>query len=333
MLFSVPSFRFSVGDLSSAVGKWSRVATFGAKSKDGAEMVFDASTLGQMVANSATRGDKIAICQDHLSAYVAQTGQPAPALGYFTALAVVAAGKVVKAWNGQPEASGLPDGLYALLGEVTPRGLDPKDGLANYAFLSPMFTMDGSTEDGRSVGPTLYDVAATNTPFQSGTEIQFHAQTTGAARPTGATKMDDTEMARRFGWEPGDDDTVKLKKAMAKFAADSDDKKDDDDKAKTFDVDPDNWAQNAAVHIKTGATHSEAGSVTKGSKIDGADGNAVALSVQLAAVAASNAALMARLAAVAQVRRALIRAAQHTPHQVQRRRRQPHREQAVEDWP
>jgi len=35
-------------------------------------------------------------------------------------------------------------------------------------------------------------------------------------------------------------------------------------RASKMDVDPDNWAQNAAVHIKTGATHSEPGSVSKG---------------------------------------------------------------------
>ena len=340
MLFSVPSFRFSVGDLSSAVGKWSRVATFGAKSKDGSEMVFDATTLGAMVTNAAARGDKIAICQDHLSAYVAQTGQPAPALGYFTALAVVAAGRVVRAWNGQPEASGLPDGLYALLGEVTPRGLDPKDGLANYAFLSPMFSMAAKGEDGSDVGPMLYDVAATNTPFQSGTEIQFHSfarkkddfakieamfqsasraekegrfndaaekyleiqkvasdpgdidaarfaerrardaeraerlrarkyssTTPGATRRFTGAKMDDTEMAKRFGFEPDDDDEKKAEKT-AKFWADYDEKMASIGKAVTASADP------------------------------GKDDEANKMAVQLAAVAASNAALMARLAAV-----------------------------------
>jgi hypothetical protein len=63
-LFSVPAFRFSIADPTSAIGKWSRVATFGPKAKDGARMVFDASTLGEMVDNAAARGDRIAICND-----------------------------------------------------------------------------------------------------------------------------------------------------------------------------------------------------------------------------------------------------------------------------
>ena len=114
-LFSVAGFGASV---TTAVGKWSRIATFGAKAKDGAEMTFDATTLGEMVRNAATRGDRIAICADHLSAYVAQTGQPAPALGFFDALAVVASGQIVEQWNDAPsDAPALEDGLYARLGE------------------------------------------------------------------------------------------------------------------------------------------------------------------------------------------------------------------------
>jgi hypothetical protein len=343
MLFSTAPLRFSVGELSAAVGKWSRIATFGAKSKDGAEMVFDASTLGQMVDNAAARGDKIAICQDHLSAFVAQTGQPAPALGFFTALAVVASGRVVKAWGGQPEPSALEDGLYAMLGEITPLGHDPLRGLANYAALSPMFSNKAADEAGHEIGFALYDVAATNTPFQSGTEIQFHkgivmaqvsrdelleaaralggdserrikqidpgdfntdgltpekavrkilrylgehgmSNATGAMRPS--TKMGaqmDDEMMKRFGFEPDDDDDKKKEK-MAKYFSDHD-----------------------AMAKKFADAESAAGKAV----MDAKDGDeAKKMSAKLAALEASNAALMSRFAAVEAAEQARAKAAE-----------------------
>lgn len=171
-LFSLASCRFSVVDPASAVGKWSRVATMGDKQKDGASIVFDASTLGQMVANAEARGDRIAICNDHASAY--PETRDAPALGFFGALAVVAEGKVVKSWNGAPDPDGLADGLYARLDEVTPRGMDPLVGLANYRTLSPMFVTEGESESGEPIGYALLDVGATNVPFQAGAEIMFH---------------------------------------------------------------------------------------------------------------------------------------------------------------
>lgn len=187
-LFSVRSFRFSID---AAVGKWSRVATFGDKRKDGAEMVFDATTLGQMVDNAARRGDPIAVCADHLSAYVAETGQQAPALAWFDALAVVADGQVVKSWNAAPDGTGLADGLYARMSEITPRGADPLLGLGNYKFLSPMFSEQATDEAGNEIGMALFDVAATNTPFQAGTEIQFHGR--GAEKV--ARQIDDEDVS------------------------------------------------------------------------------------------------------------------------------------------
>ncbi len=264
-LFYHPAFRFSIGDLSTAIGKWSRIATFGAKSKDGSEMVFDAKSLGQMVANAEARGDKIAICQDHLSAYIAQTGQPAPALGYFTALALVEGGAVVQAWNGEPAAT-LDDGLYAMLGEITPRGLDPRDGLVNYAFLSPMFSNKATDEAGNGIGFALYDVAATNTPFQAGTEIQF----TGGPSPTAKGSPMDEEMSKRFGFEPDDDDKKKEEK-MSKF-----------------------WADHDAKMAKMAAAESAAGAAV----MAGDDKADEKMSAKMSVLEASNKALMSRLDAV-----------------------------------
>jgi hypothetical protein len=184
-LFSVAGFQFSVGDLDGAIGKWSRVATFGTKEQNGQRIVFDDRTLGQMIDNAATRNGKIAICQDHLSAFVAQTGRPAPAMGFFYALALISGGRVVRHWSldgaAAPDAGGMADGLYARLGEITPLGADPKEGLANYASLSPMFRTDAQAEDGTPIGYGLFDVAATNVPFQAGTSIQFHSGATTMA--------------------------------------------------------------------------------------------------------------------------------------------------------
>lgn len=203
-LFTVGDFRFSV---QTAIGKYSRLATFGEKEKDGARMEFNAATLGSMVDNFKARGDKLAICQDHLSAYVGQTGRPAPALGYFTALAVVEGGKVLKfatvAGDAPPDAAKLDDGLWACLGEVTPLGADPLQGFAGFAFLSPMFSESATDEAGRDIGYALFDAAVTNTPHQPGCAIQFHSAPTVAM---GAIKEWEGMVLVQTG--PADSDTV-----------------------------------------------------------------------------------------------------------------------------
>jgi hypothetical protein len=205
-LFSVPAFRFSLVDPKSAVGKWSRIATFGPKSKDGAEMMFDATTLGQMVDNAAARGDRIAIDNDHASAY--PETRDAPALGFFGALAVVAGGKVVKSWNGSPDPVGLADGLYGRLDEITPRGEDPLVGLANYRTLSPMFVEEGTDEQNRPIGYALLNVAATNVPFQSGAEIMFFGVPANGATANSPGAARAFQGASTMGWnanlKPGD---------------------------------------------------------------------------------------------------------------------------------
>jgi hypothetical protein len=183
VLFSIPSFCFAVGSLDEAIGKWSRGATFGRKVQNGVEIDFTPETLGQMVDNVAARGMKLSICQDHLSAVVLKTGRPAPSLGYFYGLSVFVGGKLVKHWSldgeaapdGVDEAGQPRDGLYCRLGEITPLGRDPKEGLANYSSLSPMFKMKWKNELGQDIGAMLFDFAATSMPFQAGTAIQFHA--------------------------------------------------------------------------------------------------------------------------------------------------------------
>ncbi len=237
-LFSLGSFA-----LLPTVGKWSRIATFGSKVKDGAEMTFDVSTLGQMVDNWEHRGMRLPMCLDHESAKAGR----APAAAYFDALALYDAGQLVKLASvadvdapGGADDKGEPrNGLYARLSQVTPLGADPTAGLANYAQISPYFTEAGAREDGTPVGYELYDVAATNTPFQSGCEIAFErgarralsfnpgslhetapTKTTGAPRAKGAPKMD-PKLMQKNGLNEGysQDD---LQSAMAKFAEDAD---------------------------------------------------------------------------------------------------------------
>jgi hypothetical protein len=253
MRFAVPAFRFALpGSLvamngpESALGRWSRIATMGTKEKDGARMVFDASTLGEMVSNAEARGDAIAICSDHASAY--PETRDAPALGFFGALAVVSAGTVVKSWNGAPDPTGLEDGLWARLDTITPRGYDSLVGLANYRTLSPFFVTKGKAEDGTPVGYQLLDVAATNVPFQAGAELCFFGLPAGQpdaeaeaqlraiesstkAAPSNAGTVQrlsrgnpmGPEDLKRFGINEDDDDATKSSK-MAAFWADYDKK-------------------------------------------------------------------------------------------------------------
>lgn len=172
-VFSVPSFRFAV-DVSRAVGSWNRIATMGRKVKDGVAVDFNAATLGQMVDNAARRNELIAVDADHSAAF--PETRDSPALAFIDGLAVIFGGRVVKSWRGSPSnAASMPDGLYARIGEVTPRGRDPLVGLVNYRFTSPLFMDQALDEQGRDIGYALLNVAAVNVPFQAGTELQFHA--------------------------------------------------------------------------------------------------------------------------------------------------------------
>lgn len=203
-----------------ALGKWSRLATFGVKKQGGSTITFTADTLGQMVNNWSARGDKLAINQDHKSAFVETTGQPAPSLAYFTALAVIADGKVVQfatldADILPPSPEGL-DGLYGFLGQLTPLGQDPREGLANFSSLSPMFETQGEAEDGTPIGFNLIDVGATSTPFQANTAIQFHRQATAARRFTKEQSMN-PELMAKLGLSDESTDAEKLA-AYAKYA-------------------------------------------------------------------------------------------------------------------
>jgi hypothetical protein len=200
---------------------WDRFTSWGPKTKSGSESEFNEETLGQMVDNWRARGGRLAMCQDHKS--VATPYVSAPGMAFYDALAIVRNGEVLRfeklvdsaatppepatlkaqvakfgsAQNPDPE----PDGLWGFRCEVTPLGEDPREGMRNYRGISPLFTANGTDERGNDIGYVLYDVAATNTAFQSGCEITFQR----LARKT--MKMTE-EMARKLGLAEGysDDD-------------------------------------------------------------------------------------------------------------------------------
>lgn len=156
-------------------GVWDRMTSWGVKVKDGEQVEFNEQTLGQIVNNFASRENLVSMDEDHKTAYVATSGEGAPALAFYCALCVVKDGRVVSFATRDdsvlpPFAADKADGLYGYRSEVTPLG---QDKLPNYKYISPMFTSNGADEQGQEIGYDLINVAATNTPFQDGCQITF----------------------------------------------------------------------------------------------------------------------------------------------------------------
>lgn len=168
-------------------GKWDLVCLPGEDEKDGQQTEFTRVTLSQMVDNFAERGDPIPLDFNHQSNYVHINGQPAPALAWYGALAVVMNGQVITSAscaNVMADIAGIDlsrDGLWAYRSEVTELG---DQLLPNFKLLSPTFTSDGTRRDGTPIGYCLAAVAATNTPWQGGTQITF--EQAGSPGDTGA---------------------------------------------------------------------------------------------------------------------------------------------------
>lgn len=212
-------------------GVWDRICVPGHDEKDGESTDFNLETMSQMVANFAERGDPIPIDYNHQSNYARLNGQPAPALGFYGALAVV--------WEGQlaaidvAKSTGDPgpgpdvsrDGLYGLRTEVTEIG---DQLLPNFKLLSPTFTPQGVRRDGSECGYSLAAVAATNTPWQSGTEITFSNDAAGGATTAAeAAKKEGVhmspEMLAKLGLEEGHSPEA-LGEAMAKYMGGAEEK-------------------------------------------------------------------------------------------------------------
>ncbi len=199
---------------------YDRFTSTGEKIKDGRLSVFDQATLTQMARNWLARGDKLAMCFNHQSAYVQQNGQPAPALAFYDALCVVIGGEIVhvaklpdsRADSVPFESTARGDGLYGFRCEVTELG---QQLLPNFKYISPMFTDEGRDEQGNEIGYVLFDVAATNTPFQAGCEITF-AQ--GARRAQGDNAMAKLSQLSKFvKFEEGADDKAIRQAVLSKM--------------------------------------------------------------------------------------------------------------------
>lgn len=158
---------------------WDRICVPGHDEKDGESTDFNLETLSQMVDNFVSRGDMIPIDANHQSNYAKINGQPAPALGFYGAFAVVWDGKIAKAGSARdvdPSSMSMDgldlsrDGLWGYRCEVTEYG---DQLLPNFKLLSPTFTPEGVTRDGVPIGYQLAAVAATNSPWQSETQITF----------------------------------------------------------------------------------------------------------------------------------------------------------------
>lgn len=156
-------------------GVWDRFTTWGSKLKDRMETRFDEQTLPQMVDNWKKRGDHLPLDYNHQSSYAAENGQPAPALAWYNAMAVVRDGQLLCFQSldegvQPPQTADLADGLWGHRSEVTELG---QELLPNFKYISPTFSPDGTDEQGNLIGYTIHAVAATNTPFQSGTGFTF----------------------------------------------------------------------------------------------------------------------------------------------------------------
>jgi phage I-like protein len=190
-------------------GVWDRVCVPGNDEKDGMSSEFSLETLSQMVDNFVERGDLVPLDYNHQSQHAAQNGQPAPALAFYGALAVVWEGKLQKVGyarglDAQTVGGDNLDvsraGLWALRTEVTELG---DQLLMNFRLLSPTFTTEGTKRDGTPIGYQLIAVAATNTPWQAATELTFEApDLTGTASSAGATNAVSPAADKEKGMNP-----------------------------------------------------------------------------------------------------------------------------------
>ena len=198
-------------------GVWDKVCVPGHDKKDDMETVFDERTLSQMVDNIVARGDLIMADWNHQGQMAHANGQPAPALAWYGAFAVVSGGKLVRHGGARGVEYELPvdlpsDGLWAYRCEVTELG---NELLPNFKYLSPTFTPEGTDREGNAVGYSLISIAATNTPHQPGTEINFDKAGAAGSQPrTGGKAMAKLAALQKFTKLQGNQTDEAIKAAL-----------------------------------------------------------------------------------------------------------------------
>lgn len=236
------------------VGVWDQVLEFGRyqhQTVDGVpcESVHDASTCRYMLDDFAAHPDcdifydrqhevEMALGDDALDREKMKSwAGDGMALAWANALVMIMGGQVVR-YEPHPGAPQTPpraddvlmqsdgarrgDGVYSLRSVVTPRGADPKEGLANFRFTSPFYVPERD-------GNRLLNLTATNDPRMRGCALAFGrvAMTRVPSRPKPVAMenaMADKEMPEHAAIMKAagcmDDDTpeMKLGKVMAYHA-------------------------------------------------------------------------------------------------------------------
>jgi len=205
---------------------WDLICVWGSNVKDGERTEFNEETLSQMIQNFLARGDQIPIDYNHQSNFAHENGQPAPALGFYSAFAIIKDEQVigmgaipvggVKA--SPPNPTGMADGLWGYRCEVTPIG---EKLLPSFKYLSPTFTPAGRNQQDEEIGYVLIAAAATNTPFQAGTQLTLERTTKPKlAGPNRATarrvKMAQLEKLAKFVGLDADAAPGDIKPALSK---------------------------------------------------------------------------------------------------------------------
>lgn len=173
------------------------------------------------------------------------------ALAWYSALAHVHDGAVV-GYASHPGASDQPptlsdlarpdgkppgDGLYALRTQLTPLGLDPKEGISTFRYVSPYFV-----QTGEATGYRLLNITATNDPYLEGVALAMSRELPRPSPKESTMPMDQSALMMAAGCADADTAEQKLQKLgayAAKMAEERDaaalarKKMEDDAKAKS----------------------------------------------------------------------------------------------------
>jgi len=229
-------------------GLWDQVLAFGQYQHatiDGEPVltVFDASTCTHMLDDFAAHPES-GVFSDKQHEIIADLGGDAfdrdklrtfgdkHALSWADAMCMVVAGQVIRyerhataperpptrAELLQSDGTDRGDGVYVRVSEITPRGADPKDGIASFRYTSPYFVPEKD-------GWRLLNYTHTNDPRMRGVARALSRETSApiamqrvamtASGPTEKPQMNDAEMMARAGCMESDSPDEKFQKMSA----------------------------------------------------------------------------------------------------------------------